>query len=277
MRYLILILCILLISCKSLNVAKKPTIMKNAKPIEEITMTPPPQPNIEEGSDEGVVEERVVVGDAMIVENRNIGRTIASNEASLEIENATINDKVNINESKLDGMIAYSVPEKMQVGKNYIVKVRITKDTVKQTLIIGDHEIPINDPSVKSIITIESVRIAPIMSSALISPNNSFEIKALSTEFQDIEDQGYTEWSWNVNPVKSGENVLKLIVKVRIVKDGEETFKDIVVFEKNIHTKANISYSVFQFVKEQWEWLASSIVIPIFLWWFNNRKKKKKK
>lgn len=175
------------------------------------------------------------------------------------------------------GLIAYSVPDEMTVGENYSVKIRITKDsTEKKTLVVGDTKIPINDTTINTTITIESIRISSVMSASLTSSDEHFKITSKSSETQNIEAFGYTEWEWNVMPLTGGNNPLKLIVKVRITsEDGEKSFKDIVVFEKNILTKTNVSYSVKNLINKYWQWSLSTLIIPFFIWLYNKKKKKK--
>jgi hypothetical protein len=178
----------------------------------------------------------------------------------------------------IKGLIAYSVPDEMTVGENYNVKIRITKDsTQKKTLVIGDNKIPINDTTVQSTITIESIRVSSIMSASLTTDSEeNFKIASKSTETQNIEQLGYTEWEWNVMPLKSGEHELKLIIKVRITsEDGEKSFKDIVVFEKNVFAKKNISYSIKNLFNKYWQWSLSTLIIPFIVWLYNRKKKKK--
>jgi hypothetical protein len=178
----------------------------------------------------------------------------------------------------IKGLIAYSVPDEMTVGENYNVKIRITKDsTQKKMLVIGDNKIPINDTTVQSTITIESIRVSSIMSASLTTDSEeNFKIASKSTETQNIEQLGYTEWEWNVIPLKSGEHELKLIIKVRITsEDGEKSFKDIVVFEKNIFAKKNVSYSIKNLFNKYWQWSLSTLIIPFIVWLYNRKKKKK--
>ena len=187
---------------------------------------------------------------------------------------ATVNGIVE--ENKVDGVIAYSVPDEMKVGEVYKVKIRITKDlTEKKTLIVGDTHIPLNDTTVNSTITLESIRVSTIMSALLVGDASEFTISSKSTEVQNIEQFGYTEWEWSVKPLKSGENPLKLIIKVRIIsEDGEKSFKDIVVFEKNILTKTNIGYSIKNMISKYWQWSLSTLIIPFLIWLYNRKKKK---
>ena len=179
-------------------------------------------------------------------------------------------------EKYIKGLLAYSVPSEMTVGKNYSIKIRITKDSLeKKTLIIGDTKIPINDTTIHSIITIESIRVSSVMSAALTTDNEeNFKISSKSTETQNIENFGYTEWEWNVMPLKSGEHDLKLIIKVRITSEEGSFFKDIVVFEKKVPIKSNPSYSFFKIAEKYWQWSLSTLIIPFFIWLYNRKKKK---
>lgn len=174
------------------------------------------------------------------------------------------------------GLMAYSNPDQMTVGKEYTIKLRISKEKNSVILINGDRNIPINDIKVNSKVTIESIRVESIMSAQLMFDKERFEVSPASTELQNIEDSGYTEWEWKIIPLKSGENFLKLIVKVRIKDGNNESFKDITVFDKNIDIKSNIIFSLKLWFKNYWQWLSTTVIIPFIVWWWNRRKKRKK-
>ncbi len=197
------------------------------------------------------------------------------NKQNVIIEDKTVNNQSGQVNTEA-GTMAYSIPEEMQVGKSYHVKLRITRDGNKVQLVEGDRSITIYDERVKSKVIIESIRVESIMSATLLSDSDKFTITPLSTELQNIEERGYTEWQWNIKPLKGGQNYLKLIVKVRIKEDGEEFYKDITVFDKNIDVKSNPGFTVWQFIKSYWQWFMTTIIIPFVIWWWKNRKEKKK-
>ncbi len=248
-------------------------IMKNAKPT--ASRTKEKIDSVYEEIAYGIEHDTVLV---LGMTYEGSGGIMASKEI-IVAHNAVVVDKSKptTNKNLIKGLIAYSVPEEMTVGESYDIKIRITKDsTQKKTLVVGDNEIPINDTTVNSTITIESIRVSSIMSASLSGDGENFKITAKSSEVQNIEEFGYTEWEWNVIPLKSGENELKLIIKVRIISaDGEKSFKDIVVFEKNILTKKNISYSIQNTISKYWQWSLSTLIIPFFIWLYNRKKKKK--
>lgn len=229
---------------------------------------------------DGVIDyqdEEPLLASPIIVEE-HVAMAVGEEERRIYgVENARVEDKTVPKDSTkkyIQGIIAYTVPDTMVVGKNYVVKIRISKEENKQVLIIGDRQVAINDEDVHSTITIESIRVEPVMSANLTSNHDAFDIRPKSTEVQNIEDHGYTEWEWGITPLKSGMNSLKLVVKVRIINEHGSSFKDIVVFDRKIKTKANVGYTTQTFFEKYWQWFMTTIIIPIFLWW---RKRKKKK
>lgn len=189
------------------------------------------------------------------------------------VDNTTLNDITN----ESVGIMAYSIPNQMTVGKSYTIKLRISKEKNKIQLVSGDRNIPINDVSVDSKVIIESVRVEPIMSANLISEEGKFTITPASTEIQNIEDKGYTEWGWRIIPLKGGENFLKLVVKVRIVNESGEFYKDITVFDKNIEVKSNVVFSIKNWISNYWQWLITTIIIPFVVWFYKKKSEEKKK
>jgi hypothetical protein len=189
---------------------------------------------------------------------------------SSNAEVAIIDDTDHSNTSK--GIIAYSIPTEMIVGQKYKIRVRITKDREgKDVLIIGDRNIPINDVDVNSRINIEDIRVEKVMTSELMYDVSSFLVSELSSKVQNIEDKGYTEWSWFISPLKSGKGYLKLIIKVRI--DGSDVQKDIVVFDKHIDVVPDRIWSFKSWLSKYWQWLLSTIIIPFGIWLYKRKKK----
>lgn len=177
---------------------------------------------------------------------------------------------------KSRGLIAYSVPNEMRIGKDYLVKVRISKENNETVLLVGDREIPISNNLAE--VKVELITVSPIMSASLLSSNKDFEITILSTDIQNIDDDGYTEWVWNVTPLQDGENNLKLNVKIIIQEEGKDYYKDITIFERKIKVKSNLGFSFKDSMLKNWQWFISIIFIPLFQWlWLLFKKKKEEK
>jgi hypothetical protein len=237
--------------------------------------------------DSSFVEQDTIIREVMLINQDSVVNQIKIKPKVEKEESIKKEDKVKVevdDKTTLDditnesvGIMAYSTPAQMTVGKSYTIKLRISKEKNKIQLITGDRNIPINDITIDSKVIIESIRVEPIMSANLISEEGKFTITPASTETQNIEDKGYTEWAWRIVPLKGGQNFLKLVVKVRIINENGEFFKDITVFDKNIEVKSNVVFSVKTWISNYWQWLITTIIIPFLVWFYKKKSEEKKK
>lgn len=169
------------------------------------------------------------------------------------------------------GKIAYSFPDTMFYDKTEVITLRITRNESESTLI---ETMIVKDRTV----TVDSIRVSSAMTAELIdlSPDKScFLIKEISTAEQSVEEKGFTEWQWSVKPIKSGHNPVKLIIKIRTNQDGVQSFKDIPVFNKVIFIKAQPISFLKDFWLKYWQWLFSTLIIPVFVYFYKKKKSNK--
>lgn len=294
MRYIFFLFLFILFSCKTTkNVVVDPTIDTNNKNLELVDcdedgvpdkydMCPDIKGTEKNGCPEEVLYSLLTDDTSkkeLPKEQGTIIKIVTITKKTKEVKKEVKNEIVipqPKEEVRPKGLIAYSVPSEMEVGVDYSVKVRISKQNDRTVLLVGDREIPISDnlDSVK----VESITVSPIMSASLLSSKKDFEITSLSTDIQNIDEEGYTEWAWNVSPLQGGENNLKLNVKIRIKEDGNDYYKDITVFERKIKVKSNLGSSIKDFIFNNWEWFMGVIFIPLFQWlWLLWKRKKEKK
>ena len=159
------------------------------------------------------------------------------------------------------GRILFNPPEEMKVGVKERVVVRLTKD-ITENLTEG--------LKVAGAPQIEPIELGTFMTVKLTGGDN-FDIKALSTEEQVVKPVGFTEWSWDVRPLKSGRQELHLTVTVRILISGQDEQKiDWPVMDKQISVEVNPPYTFKRFIECYWQWIVATIisaiaVIPIIL------------
>ena len=137
------------------------------------------------------------------------------------------------------GRILFNVPQEMKVGTKERVEVRIAKNfTENLSTGLRGHGIP----------QIEEIKVNTLMGVRLNGDN--FDIKALSHEEQIVAGDGFTQWDWNVTPLKSGIQSLLLTVtlRIKIPNYGEER-KDYPVFERRIKVKVNPPYAIKNLLK----------------------------
>jgi len=261
MKNILLILILFLSACKS--VKNTDTILITKEIVEE---------NEEKDSNE-VKSNPVFVDEIQVIRDKDIDskdekKAIEQHEkkTNLKVIDKTSN-KVDTNK----GWIAYSVAENMKVAKSYSVKIRISKlKQNKAVLILGDND-AINNPEYESIATIDDIKVSGEMSAELRGDSETFNIVSLSTGTQNIDDESYTEWEWIVTPKKSGDTPLKLVIKLKGLN------KDIIVFNKTIKVKSNVPVVFESFFEKYWQWIMTTIIIPIFIYFWNRKKKRKTK
>ncbi|MCK4644188.1 hypothetical protein KAU32_11215 [bacterium] len=148
------------------------------------------------------------------------------------------------------GKILFNPSKEMKVGKREKIEVRITKKLTEDF---------INGLKGLGSPQIEEIKITPSMKVCLSGDN--FRIKSSSSEEQIVKVKEYTEWFWNVIPLKSGKQFLSLTVSCIIEYPiGNKTLRDYPVMEKEVMVKVNPIYSVENLLNKNLKWLVAAIV-----------------
>lgn len=181
----------------------------------------------------------VTIGDN--ARNVVVGKNIAINSCEEDIE---------VNQKELGiGRILYNPPEEMRVGVKERVEVRISWD-LEDNLTKGLKG--------RGVPKIEKIDVSRVMKTEL--SGDDFQIKPLSEGEQPIESKGYTQWEWNVTPLKPGNKTLHLRISVIIILDqyGRET-KSLPVMDREIKVKVNLIYGI----KKNWKWIVGTVIALI--------------
>ncbi len=167
------------------------------------------------------------------------------------------------------GRILFNVPHEMRQGVTEKVEARLTK-AITEDLSKGLKG--------KGVPQIEDIKLNTLMSVRLNGDKDSFDIKSLSHEDQIVEGEGFTQWEWDVTPLKFGGQSLSLTVTIRMKMPtyGEER-KDYPVFEKQISVMVNPWHIVCKFVEDYWQFIITAMLVPIIGWFVNKRRKSQKK
>jgi hypothetical protein len=180
------------------------------------------------------------------------------------IKNSTTETKVN-SETDL-GQVIYKVPDTMKVMKNYDVIVRISKSQTN---------IEISNNLSGKIIQ-KSIKTTNRMSVELVDPTGeSFQIKEVNSEKQ-LVDSSYTEWKFNVMPLKSGQNKIDLVISIFKNDDVKQ-----IVYSDEIWVQSNAPAQIKSFWYDNWKWSIEKLIIPVITWlfgmWWGKRREKKKR
>lgn len=178
------------------------------------------------------------------------------------------NTKVVANSSDLsEGRVVYKIPEKMKIRSIYKVLVRISKS--KSVVSIYDslsQKVMTSTLPVTQTMEVKLIDVSP-------ADRKCFEITEDNNAVQIIDEgDSYTEWSWDVTPIKVGNSKLKIVIS--IIRDGNK--KD-VVYEDSVEVEKDIQTQIKFFFESYWQWMLSTLIIPFAVWFYKNRKEKKEK
>lgn len=178
------------------------------------------------------------------IEDRNVSPVFV-------VQQNTIYNQNNTSSTTSGGQILYSVPDTMQVAKNYRVVVRISSCQKNVEI----------EENISGRVVRKSIKTSARMEVELVDPDgNAFQIKPITKQKQ-VVDSSYTEWIWNVSPKKPGDNKLDLVVSIIIGDDVKQT-----VLSDRIWVRSNTPAVVKNFWYENWRWSFEKILIPLVAW-----------
>ena len=162
------------------------------------------------------------------------------------------------------GRILYVVPDTMLVMKNYEIVIRISKSNSQTTIFQNIQR--------KDKVKTEQIKTTSKMQVELIDPQKDcFNITSVNSSKQ-LVDSTYTEWKFNVQPIKSGTNRLDLVVSIFLNEDLKQ-----VSYSDEIFVKANPKAQIKDFWSTNWKWIFEKLVLPLVTWFIGYWMGKKKK
>jgi hypothetical protein len=166
------------------------------------------------------------------------------------------------------GQIAFGAPSRMGYGETKQANLLLSKiksipeleQTLQETGIVRGH----------------TIKVADIMEAHLTG--NDFDILPVTPEVQPISGRETTEWKWDIKPKDFGSLPLHLSVNAKIMLDGQERTRPIRTFDETVYVQVAWSRSIPIFIRNNWQWLWTTLIVPIAGWvWHRRRKAGKKK
>jgi len=169
------------------------------------------------------------------------------------------------------GQILFHPKERMTVGETELVEVIITRETSEKLArelaeqIEGEGEVEIGE-----------VPISYEMSAKLMG-GRAFEIIARTEEKKIIPPPpNFAKWRWDVTPLESGTHTLELYVTATICVESREKSYEHPVFERDIVVEVSPGGKFKGFVANNWQFIITTVLIPVAGWYLSRRAKKKK-
>ncbi|RKZ02337.1 MAG: hypothetical protein DRQ10_00165 [Candidatus Hydrothermota bacterium] len=163
------------------------------------------------------------------------------------------------------GQIMFNPPEKMRVGKKERIEVRVSRSLSEDLT---------RDLKGSGVPQVETVKVSALMKVRLLG--DAFEIIPLNEEEQIVTRSGFTQWAWDVTPLQPGRHELHLVVSVKLRIAGVEKLRDYPVIDRTVYVEVNPGYAIKNFLRKNWRWLLTAIIIPFGGKWLRDWKKRRK-
>jgi hypothetical protein len=171
------------------------------------------------------------------------------------------------------GNIAFNSPEEMNVGESTTIKLILSGNQSVQKI----EAILKKDLGVKDEILGAKVKISELMKADLNASELDFKIEPLSDKEQAVSTTESTEWIWKITPKKAGKKDIHLRLSA-IIKISDSTLpRTVKTFDKYINVKVTTAKILSMFISDNWQWLWTTILIPLAPFVWNGYQKRKEK
>lgn len=169
------------------------------------------------------------------------------------------------------GSIAFNVSTVMTLNRSDSVRLLLSPSMSVEELQKQLAEQLSRDAKVEGI----EVRIAPRMEARLTGTN--FSILALTPEVQPVTWKEPTEWRWEVMATEAGSQALHLTLTAVLQIEGKDSTRALRTFDRDIEVQVTWPQRINGFAAENWQWLWTTVAVPIAVWLWGKRSKKKRR
>jgi hypothetical protein len=152
-----------------------------------------------------------------------------------------------------NGCVACDFPKEMVVGILKRVEVNVARETTE--------ELGRSLKTAGKLVKLD-IRVSPKMK-ANLDGKKDFEIHRLCSDEQALLDS-YTQWAWEITPLRSGLKDLNLFMEVVLeIKGFKDRKRKVCERKQVIKVKFNPSFQVKRFIEKQWQWIIGTIVAVV--------------
>lgn len=166
------------------------------------------------------------------------------------------------------GNIVFNVPDSMKLNESKGIHLILSET---QSVENFEKQIQEQGRLQKRRIQISNIMVAELK-------GGGFQIDPITEPLQIINKWGINEWRWEITALKPGSRKLYLTMTAIITIDGQERPHTIKSLQETIEIHVTWQQRVSAFVGKNWQWLWTSILIPLIGWiWERIRKKSNEK
>lgn len=124
---------------------------------------------------------------------------------------------------------------------------------------------------------IEEIRISPYMGVVLSGTESFFHIELKNREQKIVTEDKYTEWIFDVTPIKPGNPSLYLTAyNVIVTPDGERGYES-PALSREIKVTTTMAFATTNFVKGNWKEITGLLIASGVLGWIGSKVRKRKR
>ena len=110
----------------------------------------------------------------------------------------------------------------------------------------------------------ESIKVSNRMQARL--SGQSFKIEAITPETQAISGVDSTEWKWEIQPTRPGQQQLHLTLSATLDIEDERIPRTVRTFDQTIDVQVTLSQRLSRFVNSPLQWVLTVIAVPLLGW-----------
>lgn len=151
-------------------------------------------------------------------------------------------------------------------------------DEIKQVRLLLSEVLPVSQLEQilqTNVVGTNSIKAANIMEAHLVG--DDFSISPITPETQAISRHETTEWKWDIKPKDFGGLTLHLSLNAEVKIEGDTQTRSIKTFDETIYVGVVHYRSIKAFCQNNWQWLWTTILVPVVAWLWHKKNKSKKK
>lgn len=119
-----------------------------------------------------------------------------------------------------------------------------------------------------------SVRIAEVMEAHLYASKYDFEVIPITPTVQHVDSTNSTKWLWGLNSLRPGTPSLYLVLNAVVIINDEERRHTVYAKTLKVKVEGSLLESFQGFMSEYWQWLWTTILIPVVSFYWRWRKQR---
>jgi len=170
------------------------------------------------------------------------------------------------------GNIAFVTPEAMTLEKSETVYLRLS---IAQTIEELKQEIQ-NEGIKGQVNAVGGIKIDSQMQ-AVLTGGDDFKVTPITPDTLPISNQTTTEWKWDIKALRGGNLKLYLTLNAIVEYEDGAGKRPVTIRTFNKEYTVAVPWSenaVFKFAGNNWQWLWTTLIVPIGLWAWNRKRKK---